>query len=123
METIEVEGRLFKYERKNWKWEGYKEYRCVYIPDGRKKEASARLDVDPRGRVNTIVAACSPREARMNYKCVTPNGLAFDYGGSFANFRNLFDISIDDIKRSSRTRKALDSGWQFWRLNHAVFIP
>lgn len=121
--TIEVDGRVFTYVGPNWKWDGYSEYVTKFIPKGRKTEISARLETDRSGRVTTIVTHAGYGRERINYRVRSPSGLEFGFGGTFAGFMHLFGVGRNDIKRSSRTRKPLANGWQFWRVNHVIFIP
>jgi hypothetical protein len=119
---VTVEGRTFTYRWES-SWEGYHEYRLIYTPDGKTEEKEVWLLLDRGGEVDRIVTDHLYISGRMNYECRTPNFDKFRFGGSFEDFKDLFGIDKEDIKRSSRTRKPLNNGWQFWRLNHVVFIP
>lgn len=121
--AIEVEGRVFTYVRQNNRWPMRAEYEIVFVPKNRKREIKARLEADNNGRVITIVTFVGYDEKRINYRVKTPGGIEFLFGGTFAGFTHLFGIGREDIKRSSRIRKPLPNGWQFWRLSYAVFIP
>lgn len=121
-ETFEVEGRVFTYKGQHYT---DAEYELLFVPKGRKREKHARLIVCKSDRVR-IFSGCLaftsvPHKDRVNHRCKTPSGREFDFGGTFVNFRDLFGIEKDDIKRSSRRREPLANGWQFWRKSGVMF--
>lgn len=121
--TFEVAGRVFTYTGQHYEHHNASEYEIRFIPEGKKLEKRVYLQVDCGGKFVIMLSGNSClllKKDRMNHHCKTPDGFEFYFGGSFVNFRDLFEIKKDDIKRSSRRREALANGWQFWRKNGVI---
>lgn len=123
MKTFDLESRVFTYSGNHYECHEDEEYTLTFVPAGKKREKRAYMRISASGRyivVNSGITAISPTKERMYYRCKGPSGIEFNFGGTYANFRDLYGIGKEDVKQSSRQRIPLANGWQFWRLGYVT---
>jgi hypothetical protein len=110
--TFELEGRTFTY-RNTDRDNGDLIYDHEWVPRGRKKRKRAMLELYSDGRTRKLTLLDGWRQ--VNHKCISPSGHEFFVVGSFLTFFQLYVITEEQVRKSSRTRNYTPQGWQFKR--------